>query len=204
MIYILGYSGHSYVVIDCLQSKDLHVKGYFDPKPSVKNPYNIQYMGDENSGDFLKIEKNAEVFPSVGNNILRGKMIKFLERNSISQKIVMHSSAKIATNVNIGLSTLIAPSAVINSTSQLGKGVIANTSSVIEHGCQIGNYVHIAPGAVLLGDVELGHYSFIGANSVVLGGIKIGTNSILGAGSVLLEDIPDNQTWVGNPAKRIK
>ena len=33
--------------------------------------------------------------------------------------------------------------------------------------------------------------------------IKIGNNAVIGAGSVVLEDIPDNATFVGVPAKMI-
>jgi len=27
---------------------------------------------------------------------------------------------------------------------------------------------------------------------------------IVGAGSVVISDIPDNETWVGNPAKKLR
>lgn len=46
--------------------------------------------------------------------------------------------------------------------------------------------------------------AFIGAHSLVLKGVRIGKNSIIGAGSVVTKDVPDNEIWAGNPAKRIK
>ena len=39
------------------------------------------------------------------------------------------------------------------------------------------------------------------SNAVVIGGITIGNNVKIGAGSVVLNDIPDNSTVVGNPAR---
>lgn len=44
----------------------------------------------------------------------------------------------------------------------------------------------------------------IGANATILGGITIGTNALIGAGSVVTKDVPANELWVGNPAKKIK
>lgn len=41
------------------------------------------------------------------------------------------------------------------------------------------------------------------SNAVVIGGITIGNNAKIGAGSVVINDVPDNATVVGNPAKLI-
>lgn len=44
----------------------------------------------------------------------------------------------------------------------------------------------------------------IGANATILPGIEIGENSLIGAGSVVTKNIPKGETWVGNPARKIK
>lgn len=62
----------------------------------------------------------------------------------------------------------------------------------------------IAPGAVLAGNVMVGENSFIGANSVVKQGVTIGNGVTVGAESVVIKNIPDNEIWVGNPAKKLK
>ena len=45
---------------------------------------------------------------------------------------------------------------------------------------------------------------FIGAHSTILKGVTIGENSIVGACSLVTNDIPANDIWGGNPARRIK
>ena len=45
---------------------------------------------------------------------------------------------------------------------------------------------------------------YIGANSIILKGVHIGKNSIIGAGSIVTKNIPDNEIWAGNPAKKIR
>jgi acetyltransferase-like isoleucine patch superfamily enzyme len=42
----------------------------------------------------------------------------------------------------------------------------------------------------------------IGAGSVIIGGITIGENAMIGVGSVVTKDIPPNELWFGNPARK--
>jgi acetyltransferase-like isoleucine patch superfamily enzyme len=44
----------------------------------------------------------------------------------------------------------------------------------------------------------------IGAASTILGGLTIGENAMVGAGSLVTKDIPDNELWLGSPAKFIR
>jgi acetyltransferase-like isoleucine patch superfamily enzyme len=46
---------------------------------------------------------------------------------------------------------------------------------------------------------------FIGYRAIILPQVRrIGKNAVIGAGSVVANDIPDNEVWAGNPAKKIK
>jgi len=44
----------------------------------------------------------------------------------------------------------------------------------------------------------------IGANSVIFPGITIGEDATVGANSLVLQNIPDNEIWLGSPAKKLK
>ena len=50
---------------------------------------------------------------------------------------------------------------------------------------------------------QIGKNVMLSANSTIVGNIKIGDNVKIGAGSVVLNDIPENTTAVGVPAKII-
>ncbi len=43
----------------------------------------------------------------------------------------------------------------------------------------------------------------IGANSTIRCGVIIGEGAMVGCGSVVLHDVPDGETWAGNPARKI-
>lgn len=45
---------------------------------------------------------------------------------------------------------------------------------------------------------------FLGVNAQIMHTCKyIGMNSVVAAGSIVTRDIPDNEIWAGNPAKKI-
>jgi len=51
---------------------------------------------------------------------------------------------------------------------------------------------------------KIGDNVYIGAGAKVFGSITIGNNVFIGANSVVVNDVPDNCTVVGAPAKIVK
>lgn len=203
-VFLFGYSGHAYVTADTVLSMGNELAGYFDMQEAASNPFGLEYFGPESEANLLKIVGSQYAFPAIGSNAIRRKLVELMEAQELKQLVVCHASAVVSPSASIALSTLIGPGAVINALAEIGKGCIINSSAVIEHECRIGNFSHIAPGAVLAGNVTVGTNTFIGAGSAVKQGIQIGHNAVIGAGSVVIRDIPDNETWAGNPARRIK
>ena len=203
-IVIIGYSGHAYSVIDAVYSNNKSIEGYFEKQRHQNNPYDLQYLGDENKIDLGRWKSKMAFFACIGNNHIREKIIQFIDSNDLSQTSIIHKNASISKNTTIELSCFIGNGAIINPQSIIKKGAIINTGAIIEHECEIGEYAHIGPGAVLAGNVRVGKNSLVGAGSVVKPGVSIGNNSIVGAGSVVVKDIPDHVVYAGNPCKWLK
>lgn len=196
---IIGYSGHSLVVLDILLANQYLIKGYCERSEKQLNPYNLQYLGSEDDlGDF---GSNKFIFIAIGDNLTRSKIFNKLSEQKAQMPAVFHPMSTISATAKIGLASMIMPGSVINAFSVIGKGVICNSACVIEHECVIGDFAHIAPGSVLAGGVTVGANSFIGANSVIKQGVSVGRNVVVGAGSVILKDIEDNSIVYGNPSK---
>ena len=51
--------------------------------------------------------------------------------------------------------------------------------------------------------ILIGWNLFIGVRVMVLPGVKIGENAIIGAQSVVTKDVPANDIFAGNPARKI-
>jgi len=51
---------------------------------------------------------------------------------------------------------------------------------------------------------KVGKNVVIGSNATIKGNITIGDNAMIGAGSVVTKNVPANEVWAGNPAKRMR
>jgi len=201
---LIGYSGHGYVVLDVAIEQGIDILGYSEKNELFENPFNLTYLGFENKDEFIGWNSDIDFILGIGDNKIRQNIAKNIQQKNKRIKTLIHASASISKTAEIGEGTFVNRNVSINALSKIGEIVILNTSCVIEHDCTVGNAAHIAPGAVLAGNVSVGERTFIGANSVVKQGIKIGKDVIIGAGSVVLKNIPDGETWIGNPAKKIK
>jgi sugar O-acyltransferase (sialic acid O-acetyltransferase NeuD family) len=201
---ILGYSGHSYVLIELLNSIGKEIVGYYDSAEKKMNPYNLPYLGSEQDKELLLTIGKYDVYIGIGNNAVRERIYTLLEKNNVNQPYAAHANSILSKSATILSGSVIMQGAIISAQVSLGKSVIINSGAIVEHECRIGDFSHIAPGAVLAGNVSIGVGSFIGANSVIKEGIKIGDNVTVGAGSVVIKDIASNTINVGNPSREIK
>lgn len=196
-VAIIGYSGHSYVVIDILRNAGRDVTAYSDAVEKEGNPYGLTYLGKEEHA--FGILREMDYFIAIGQNNIRKKVYQALFPELGEPINAIHPSAVIASSAILGTGVMVAALVAINPFVTIGKGVICNTTSSIDHECTIGDFAHIGPGAVLCGNVRVGAGSFIGAAAVVKQGIVIGENVTVGAGAVVIKDISDNTTVAGNP-----
>lgn len=77
---------------------------------------------------------------------------------------------------------------------------------------RLGEYVTIGKNCTMLpmvligkkrpgpAKIHIGDNCYFSAGSLVIGDVTIGNNVTVGAGAVVTKDIPDNETWAGNPA----
>ncbi|WP_308005727.1 acyltransferase [uncultured Chryseobacterium sp.] len=134
------------------------------------------------------------------------------EGTMIWQFCVVLKNATIGKNCNINCQVLIENDAIIGDHVTIKPGV------QIWDGITLEDNVFIGPNATFTNDlfpksknkefkliktlVKKG--ASVGANATILAGVTIGENALVGAGSVVTKNIPDNEIWVGNPAKFLK
>lgn len=131
---------------------------------------------------------------------------------NIWQYTVVLGGAIIGKNCNINCQVFIENDVVIGDNVTIKPGV------QVWDGLRIEDNVFIGPNVTFTNDryprskkypeefqqtlIKKG--ASIGANATVLGGLIIGVNALIGAGSVVTKNVPDNELWVGNPAKKIR
>jgi sugar O-acyltransferase (sialic acid O-acetyltransferase NeuD family) len=190
--------GFDLEVLELLESSgNYNIVGYFDME---KKEYDdAQYLGRDTS--FEKFSKDIdEVVLSMDMPLVREKMYALYEGKIKS--FMAHDGANISKRSKIGIGTVIQCGALVSAYAKLGKGCFVNHDASIHHESSLGDFSIIAPGARVLGRVSIGENCYIGASSTIKEGVKIGSNVTIGAGAVVVNDIEDNSTVVGNPAKR--
>lgn len=198
---LLGGSGHALVVAEAWESSDGKCIGYMDRCASPL--LHLPYLGFEDDETFQFREGVRSFLPAIGDNRLRKKAVEKLIALGGVPCSVIHREAKLCIDTVVGVGTLIARGALINPRVVIGAHCIINTGAIVEHECVIDDYAHLAPGSILCGGVKVGKNTFIGAGSIIKQGVHIGNDVIIGAGSVVLKNIPDGETQVGNPAKKM-
>jgi len=71
----------------------------------------------------------------------------------------------------------------------------------IAHDCIVNSGVTMAPMCILGGVVEVGYRANLGMSTVVKPRKKIGKLCMIGFSAAVTKDVPNFETWVGNPAR---
>ncbi|WP_294268378.1 N-acetyltransferase [uncultured Sphingomonas sp.] len=124
---------------------------------------------------------------------------------------VVLKGAVIGQNCNLNAHTLVEGGAIVGNDVTLKSGVFVWDGVVLEDG------VFCGPNATFTNDknprsgnkdyqkfsTRIRKGASIGAGAVILPGVTIGKNVRIGAGAVVTRDVPDGETWIGNPARRM-
>ena len=161
-------------------------------------------LGGRELASRLAQEEGAGLLVGIGDNVIRGHLLKWLQERGVPLTCAVHPSAVIAADVVVEPGVVIIPGAVVNTRSRLRLGSVVNTNASVDHDCDLGEMAQTMPGSVLTGGVVVERYASIGSGAVVLPLKRIGENAYVGAGAVVLEDVPPNAVVVGVPARVIK
>ncbi len=144
----------------------------------------------------IRVGKNVTINSCLSSNPIGGQTYTSLALKNdavltIGDKVGISNASIVCHNqVTIGARTLIGGSVKIYDTD----------FHALDHTTR-GDY---ANEVAVTRPVTIGEDVFIGAHSIILKGVTIGDRSIVGAGSVVTKDIPADEVWGGNPAKKIR
>ncbi|MBS7344074.1 MAG: acetyltransferase [Caryophanon sp.] len=200
---LIGDSGHSKVITDCITSNGDQVIAKLDDKYTERFEGEAIIKGPLSLLDQL-LDENVFVVIAIGSNKVRKLLVEKLHLPLEHYGTVIHKSAIVSESAQIGYGTVVMPSAIINADAKIGNHCIINSSAIVEHDNCVNDYVHISPNTTLTGNVRIGEGTQVGAASVVIPGVEVGVWTMIGGGSTVVRNIEDHVTAVGNPAKVIK
>lgn len=103
---------------------------------------------------------------------------------------------------SIGKNCFILENNTLQPFTTIGDNVILWSGNHIGHHSIIEDNVFFTSHVVMSGHCRIKNRAFLGVNSTLRDGITIGENSIIGMGSLVTKSVPDNETWIGSPAKK--
>ena len=149
---------------------------------------------------------DAHIVCSIANAKVRKsvitKVIQLLPQTSFATLI--DPSVVMSERVTIGEGSIVCANSIATIDIAIGKHVIINTACTIGHDAVLEDYVTVYPGVNISGNTQIKSCSELGTGMQIIQGKTIGANSVIGAGAVVIEDIPENCTAVGVPAKPVK
>ena len=127
----------------------------------------------------------------------------------------IHPSSNIYKSAQIGEGTRIGAFVEVGHKVKIGKNCRIGCGSFIPENVIIEDNVFIGPHTVFTNDKHppsngkwreepptiVKEGATVGANSTILPNLILGNNCKIGAGSVVTKNIPNNETWMGVPAK---
>lgn len=198
-ITIIGASGHGKVAADIASLNGYDEIEFLDDNETLKFCGKYPIVGKSNCVLFIK---NSDVFVAIGNCSVRKKLMEQINYKSLVT--LVHPSAVIADDVQIGKGTIVMAGTVINTGTRIGNGVIINTSSSIDHDCVVDDFVHVAVGSHLCGTVKVGMDTWVGAGAIIINNVEVCSECFIGAGAVVTKNLENPGLYIGVPAKFVK
>ncbi len=137
----------------------------------------------------------------VAKNKVRPALVARAEKAGWTPTSVIHPSAVIAEDVQIGPGTYIAAGCYVGPGARLAPHALVNVIASVGHDVTLEEHTQICPGVKLSGGSKIGRGTFIGSNSVVAPGVEVGEWSTLSAATFAAADIPP-RTLVTSPVSQ--
>ena len=198
-IYIYGAGGHAKVVAATAKQLGYRVSGFWeDSRENIGKTFQGSLIIP-----FEKVPAGAFIFIAFGNNQLRQQKGEYLKK-SFKIPTLVHPSAQVAEDVNLGEGCYIGACANIDPSCTIGDFCIINNGANLSHDTIIESGCHICGGVQIAGHCHIKQKTMLGIGSCVIENISIGKNCMIGAGATVVREMPDGIIAVGTPAKIIK
>lgn len=200
-IAIIGFGGFGREVrmlIDQINKSDLKYNfiGYFEDDVSIKSNAILGCIEDVNNW-----HEDLAVVVAIGAPSVRRNIISKITSERISFETLIHPSCIIGTDCKIGEGSILCAGTIITVNVEIGNHVIINLMTTIGHDSRIGSFTSVMPSVNISGEVIVEDAVYFGTGAKVINRCKISKGATIGAGAVVINDIAQNGTAVGVPAK---
>lgn len=203
-IVVFGAGGHARVVADALRAAGWTIAAFVDelnPARDGEAFAGSTVIGGPGGVAALRASGVLDAAIAFGANEARLALHERLRREGLRLPVVVHPSAVVSIDAQIGDGSFVGPGAIVNPAARVGVQVIVNSGAVVEHDCVVADGVHLGPRSCLAGRVSIGRATTLGAGVLVRDGIAVGAGTTVGMGAVVVSPLPDGVIAWGCPAR---
>ncbi|OLR90802.1 NeuD/PglB/VioB family sugar acetyltransferase [Actinokineospora bangkokensis] len=206
-LLLLGAGGLAREVIAAARSvDDVKVVGVLDDNPE-RHGHDLDGVPVLGGTELVHEHPDAGVLACIASVARLGARQAVVERLGLADERwarLVHPAATVAPGTEIGRGTVLLAGVVVTAPVAIGAHVIAMPHGLVTHDCEVGDHVTLAGRVALGGGVRLLRGAYLGQGALVREYRTVGEGAVVGMGSVLLHDVPAGETWVGNPARRLR
>ncbi len=206
-VVILGaayFSREVYSMVqDCIaDGVKWRFKGFLDDRPKILDdfPHSGEILG---SVENYIPKENDLIIPALGNPLIREKYVTIVKGNGCKFGTLIHPSAQIGANVEIGTGCVVMQNVVMTAGLVVGDFVNVGVQTILSHGNRIGPFSQFANLCSITGEVRIGRSVECGCGVTVIPHVTVGDYAQLCSGSVVLKDVKPYEKVIGNPARPI-
>lgn len=182
-------------------NEDFVIKGFIDDNLNALDGY-IGYPPIIGSISEYQPEEDDVFVCSIGGPS-RKKCIEAIVAKGGRFQTIIHKTARIGTNVKIGVGNVIAAYTSIGSEASIGNYNLIQSYTVIGHDVKIGDWNRIDTHVTCVGGTEIKNCVDIYTSSVLNHGVVVENNAHVGALSFVIRRVKEGTTVMGNPAKKL-
>ena len=139
-----------------------------------------------------------------GRGVVRERIVDRLDELGVfpvRYATVIHAGVDVPAGCEIGAGSVVLAGVVLTAAVTVGSHVVVMPNATLTHDCVVQDFGTVCAGVALGGGVVVGRAAYLGMSSSVRENVRVGERATLGMGAALLVDQPDDQTWVGVPAR---
>jgi len=182
-----------------------NIVGYADSDKAKRGTQHERFPVHGTLEDVDRDFKGRELwfFCAIGESGARAKVAHIAKELGWKAATLIHPTAILSSNVEVGAGSFVGPLAVISVNSTIGVHAIVDTHVSLGHDVVLKDFCAVYPGARISGCCRVGEFALIGSNATLLPGIVVGDRGVVGASSLASGSVEPDTTVLGVPARII-